>query len=83
MVQASRRRDSGMLEKATYEDKRYLLDALDVQVKLCRREGGRWLYVTCGIIAESATFKLSDAKGASLSAEPEPQPQSSFVLRSC
>jgi len=42
-----------MLENATYDDKRFLLDMLDVQVQLCRREDGRWLYVTCGIVAET------------------------------
>ena len=72
----------GMLENATYDDKRFLLDMLDVQVQLCRREDGRWLYVTCGIVAETGMLKL-DEKGASRCEVQGQRPEFSFLMRSC
>lgn len=72
-----------MVENATYEDKRFLLDILDVQVRLCRREDGRWLYVMCGIITETAMLKLDELKGASRSSVPGQQPQFLIAMQSC
>ena len=38
-----------MLDNAGFEDKRFLLDSLDVQVKVDYQNGQRGLWVTCGI----------------------------------
>jgi hypothetical protein len=47
------------------------------------RENGRWLYVTCGIVAETGMLKLNDARGASPSDRLLPQPQFSIALPFC
>lgn len=46
------------LDNATYEQKRAVLAILDVQVELQRTGAERWLYVTCGLSADSALLDI-------------------------
>jgi hypothetical protein len=47
------------LNKATFEDKRYLLDALDVRVTLRDDKQGRWLDLTCGFETTNIELRTS------------------------
>ena len=51
-------RITGVLDKGLYEDKRYLLDALDVRMQLVVRDDGRWLYAECGIKTEGEMLPI-------------------------
>jgi site-specific DNA recombinase len=48
------------LDKATFENKRYLLDALDVRVTLRDDKKGRWLDVSCGF--ETTNIELRSSR---------------------
>jgi site-specific DNA recombinase len=57
-IKAKVQKIRGMLDAATFDDKRFLYDALDVQAQLVVNESGRWLYATCGVSADGEVLPV-------------------------